>query len=243
MKRFCTLPEFFFAVLCVSGLAGQANADTSLSVVFGVGNAACGTGEWDAGVRVDHDSDDMPYHANVTVGPNGGCSGQSVNVDVAVAKRHYVNGPWFGVVAGGFDRRTVAVEYVRVEGDRFKHFTGQPTDTPTVQGGVGYDCGDNCSVRLLWNFVETARLDGDNIGPLSIAATYEIANVELNASLNDTLWELGAAWEPEDSSMTLSTGVTGGVTDLDNGAPAMIDDYVQAGSKDRLYFMRFGWRI
>ena len=229
-------------LLAVALAATIAFADDSLSAGFGASNAACGSGEPTANVRYDRDSDDIPAHFRLAVGPNGSCTGQGISVDAYVGKREYRGDHVFGLVAAGYDSRTVPFEYVRaIDADPFKHFHGERVETVQALIGLGYDCGDNCSVRLVYNVVETPLWDGGNMSPVSIAATYEWASVEFNAEANPDVQSLDVSWS--DGGMEVSGSISWGMQDLDNSAPPTIGDYAQAGAPDPLYSVSFGWRL
>ena len=136
-------------------------------------------------------------------------------------------------------------EYVRtdVSSDPFKHFHGERVETIQALIGVGYDCGDNCSVRVSYNVVDTPLFGGGNVSPLQIGITYQLFDsFEANFSLDDTVQSIDIAWENDD--MVVSSGITYGATDLDNGAPAAFDGgYVQAGAPEPLYSVSFGWKL
>ena len=220
------------------------------SAGFGFANAACGSGKPTFNFDYDRDSDDIPAHFRMGIGPNGSCAGQGVRVDAYVAKRKYLRGGdnLFLVAAAGYDSRTVPFEYVRTDlanaSDPFKHFHGERVETIQGLAGVGWDCGDNCSIRVLWNFVDSPLLAGGNVGPVQVAATYEVfESVELNLTADDTIRTLDVSWESD--GMRVTGSMTYGANDLDNGAPAAFDDgsYVQAGSPDPLYAVNFGWKV
>ena len=146
------------------------------------------------------------------------------------------------MAAGGYDTRTVPFEYVRTDvmGDAFKHFHGERVEAVQVMGGVGYDCGDNCSIRLMYSVVETALNGGGVVSPVSLAATYQFAGIEFNASIDDTVQTLDISWERD--GMEVAGGVTWGATDLDNGAPMEFPgSYTQAGAPDKLYGFSVTW--
>ena len=247
MSRFDFLDKVSIGVLAVLAafVASHVLADdVSVSADLGYGNAACGTGEPSFGIRYDRDSDDVPAHFRLRGGPNGSCSGQGIAVDAYVAKRRPVTDNTFGYVAAGYDSRTVPFEYVRtdVNGDPFKHFHGERVESVQALVGVGYDCGNNCSIRVAYNMVDTPLAAGGSVAPVQIGITYQVADIEFNVTADDTVQTFTAAWEASD--IVVSADVTYGATDLANDAPASFEGgYVLAGAPDVLYGVSVGLRF
>ena len=194
LQRFL-LVGALLAIGILAFFAPSAAADDSFSARLGIGNAACGSGEPFGGLTYDRDSDDIPVRFSIDIGPNGSCTGQSVAVSGYAAKRHYITGPWFGVAVASYDSRTVPFEYVRPGvADPFKHFHGERVEAVRLEFGPGYDCGDNCSVRLVFNAVDTPLAAGGHVGPVAVLGTYQVFGVEANARLDDTVQRVDFAW-------------------------------------------------
>ena len=140
------LQSIAFAIVAIIGHAAFAD-DTRLAVGFGASNGACGTGEPTAAIDFDRDQTDVPMHFRMGVGPNGGCTGQSVTVDAQVAletewhQEPVGDNGWlsefFGVAATGYDSRTVPFEYDSA-GESFKRFRGYRVETPRAMAGAGW---------------------------------------------------------------------------------------------------------
>ena len=210
----------FFAVaggvwLGVSAAYAQSLAETSMSAGFGGGNEQCGGFEPNGSIAYDRDSDDLAAHMYLKVGPNGSCSGQGFSIDSAVTKIFPYRGPWGGFVTGAYDRRTIPFEF------GVKNFRGYDVDAISAIVGLRYDCGDECSIRLGYNAVETAKANGGNTSPVFLAANYELFDEwEISGDTNFTVtnFRIGRTG----SILDVSAGVTFGAHNLAHPAPSMV---------------------
>ena len=222
MKRFIAIA---LAFACANSMADE----TTLAAGFGLSNGACGTGELTGTFSYDRSGDELPAHFRMSVGPNGSCSDQGVSVDASVAKRTYLNDDsrFFLNVAGGIDIRTVPFEYTS-DLSTFKTFRGYGVIATQAVAGVGYDCGEECSVRLNYNVVENdlgeldASGDFKHVGPVELNVTYKYEDLGFDLSLNDTVQSLNVSWDQP--KFVITGSVTTGASDLRSDALAYICD-------------------
>lgn len=244
--------KYFLQLALVIGLLtfGLANAfgadDVSVSAGFGGGNGSCGSFEPTAALRYDRDSDDTPMHFIMEVGPNGGCSDQAVNVDASVTKRYTINEGFYGFVAGGFDQRTLTVEFEPVPDEEdFKPFRGFHTETVSAIAGVGYDFGSG-SVRVGYNAVETHLDDGTENGRKrnlpEIGFSWKLPfGLELDIDTNTKAHTLSVAYE-EGNAVFFATA-TDGASKLFNDAAKWAEDHKKTivSTPDPVYSFGIQW--
>lgn len=267
----------FDALLAMIGaavllFANATFAETTVSAGFGGSNGQCGTFEPNASISYDRDSDDVAAHTYLTVGPNGGCDGQGITIDAAITKIYSLRGPWGGFITGGYDQRTVPFEYVPDATDPDITLNGAKVNlgtkvvSPAAIAGIRYDCGDECSIRLGYNAVETdlAELKSDGTthkkaSPIFLAANYEVMDKwELSADTNFTVTNLRVSRDVADEDIFITAGVTFGAHKLDSPAEAKhtisvdrdgngtVDEAItldEAGAPSPLYQLAIGWRF
>ena len=186
-------------LLALAATALGQPAERTISAGFGVGNGQCGSAEPFGTISVDLDSDDMPLHFDLRVGPNGGCTGQFAAINAQVAKRLYfrqgpMQGRWFAFAAGGYDRGVVAHEFMPLlprPTEPFKRIRGFEYEAVQALVGGGLDCGDNCSLRLSYDVVETPLAGGGTALPIRLAGSYQLLDdIELDANTDFTVTEV-----------------------------------------------------
>jgi len=233
--------KIVFVLAAILGAAAAAAQDRTISAGFGVSNTQCGTAEAYGSISLDVDSDDVPMHFDLAVGPNGGCDGQGTSINAQVAKRLYYNsGSFFSFVAGGYDRGVAPHEFVDPASGPFKLFRGFTYEQVQALVGLGYDCGDNCSVRVSYDAVETKKANGDKTLPIRLAVSYRLAgSYEFDANTDFTLTELNL--RKETGVVVLRAGVTFGAHKLQNDAAEWGKSvgYVPAGFDDPIYNVGF----
>ena len=207
-------------------------------------NSTCGTGEWRGTAAWDRDSDDLRGHLNLGVAPNGGCDGQGYTIDALVDYQYEISGSWFVVAGAGYDRRNRPDEYIPgtgVENDGAKFFRGNAVESVSLHGGAGYDCGANCYVQATFNVVDNALAKGGNAIPVWITGSYQLGEIELNATSNFEMAQASAAWNL--GVMTVTGAVATGYQKLDNPVPAMImvngNPAYLAGAPPTTYSLKF----
>ena len=218
---------FGVAVAIMAFLLAPHASAKDFSAGFGVGNAACGSAEPTASIVYDDDSDGLPMHFRLGVGPNGSCSGQGVSVDVLVEGRRYVNDRYYGVVGAGYDLRTVPFEYDATAWGT-KQFRGEGVETVQAMFGMGMDTGSGF-VQATYNVVENALADtlddngvvedkGGNLFPVSITAGWQLLDeqLELNATTNFDTAAISA--DARHGNIVVGVSASFGFHKLDNPA-------------------------
>ena len=215
------------------------------SAGFGVGNAACGSAEPTASVVYDDNSDSLPMHFRLGVGPNGSCSGQGVSVDALVEGRRYVNERYYGVVGAGYDLRTVPFEYDATAWGT-KQFRGEGVETVQAIFGGGVDSGSGFA-QITYNVVENDLNDGDKLSPISITAGQRFFDdrVEVNATTNFDTAAISA--DATHGNIVVGVSASFGFHKLDNPAPEYLDGgdvmYNQVSPESPLYAANVRWRF
>ena len=222
----------------VCGSAGA--ADTTFVAGFGGGNGACGEFEPRAFVEFDRDDAARPAHVNVSVGPNGSCTGQGVTIDASVAQRFDVSGDLFAVVSAGYDRRTVPFEYLGCP-DGFKCFHSAGVETSSVAVGAGYRLSVG-TVSVNYNAVRNALADGGDLSPVSVTGSVAVAGAEIDFTVHDEgIWD--ARVTRAFGRIQFGASVANNSHLLDHAAPAVMSGLDRAGGPNPLYGFDFGVRF
>ena len=191
-----TLTAVVFALCVIFAFAGSPAAADEFRIGAQLENSTCGTGEWRGTAAWDRDSDDIRGHLKLAVGPNGGCDGQGYEIDALVDYQYEVRGPWFVVAGAGYDRRNRSDEYLpTAENGGAKFFAGNPVEAVSLHIGGGRDFGRNRYVQIVGNVVENRKRAGGNAFPVSVVASWQIGDIELNASTNTQQSQASAAWD------------------------------------------------
>ena len=221
----------------------QSRAD-EISAGLSVGNGICGTAEPAGAFSYDRDNDATPAHLRLTVGPNGGCSGQAVTVDFLAEARHYLKPKIYTFAGAGYDQRSVPFEY---EPAATKQFYGQEVETAQALFGFGFDGGD-WYCQASYNAVETDMVDGGTLNPVQGTCSFQLfGNVEINATTNvDTS---AFHFDYDAGTITLSGSVSFDYSELGNPAPDYLMDqttgvkYMQQGAPSTLYSVQAMWNF
>ena len=215
-------------------------ADSTFVAGFGGGNGACGDFEPRAFVEYDRDDAARPIHVNVSVAPNGSCTGQGIVIDASAEQRFDVSDTIYAVVAAGYDRRTVPFEY---EGcpDGFKCFHSAAVETASVAAGAGLRLSFG-TVSLTYNAVRNPLQEGGDLSPVSVTGSFRLLDSELDVTVRaEGIWD--ARVTRQFGKVQFGASIVNNAHLMEHAAPAEKSGLDRAGGPNPLYGFDFGVRF
>ena len=236
-----------FGAMAIALLSFHARAQDSETLSFNVGGSNGACGEWmpDAGARYDRDSDTTPVRLDVSLSPNGGCTGQAVSVEAEVSQHVDLSDLFYVDLTAAYQLQTIPFEYLlpAVANDPAKHFFAYDVTTTQASAGLGVDLG-NWRFSAGYNAAEILDASGDPLDPWRVELSGSFGPVEVDFSAIQLVQWLSVAWSGSGNTVFSLDAVRGaGRLLLPPKFRGEENEYKLAGGPNVVYRASVGWEF